>query len=94
MESLSNNKIFCLYEKNSLIDPTAFGPKPSIFDKLSVFFEAKIKFLIFLNVDTEHESMYSSEILKTYTDGLVSSFVAKIKFIKDGLKDSKYLKGY
>ena len=49
LESFSNNKIFCLYEKNSLIDPTAFGPKPSIFDNELISLEAKIKFLIFLN---------------------------------------------
>lgn len=41
--------------------------------------------VLFLNIDTEYESMYSSEVLKTYTDGLVSSFVVKLKFIKEQL---------
>ena len=38
--------------------------------------------VLWLNIDPPYDGMYSSEIAKTYTNGLISSFVVKLKFHK------------
>jgi|TARA_R110000824_G_scaffold115478_1_gene266598 hypothetical protein len=52
------------------------------FTAASGYYYADDPLVIWVNVDPPYDGMYSSEIIKNYTNGLVSSFVVKLKFHK------------